>query len=773
MTPEKFGPYLLFKKLSEDPIGEVFRAGVQDGDVVGRTVLLRSFNGSAIENRTFVDALSGVTQASSLTPATGRARDLGTVQGVPYATWDYVPGKNLATLLEHIEFGSNPLPPEHALLIAERIALALVGAREASGADTASTHGFLVPHLVMLSNEGETRVLGFEVGPLLRDMVRGNSNLQSHFGRYLRPEVIAGADEVAGEDVYSLAVVLLELLGGRALPPSEPQGYVALVKRIVGSGNEELGTLLQESLTPDANRLTDIATWQQRLSHLMIEGRHKSTTFNLAFFMHSVFRDEIEQEGEEMAHEQRVIAGRDLAASSGRTQTGAEPTPLATGLSATNSEPDALGGGSSEAMATGLPESGSDVLESLEVLDSGLGSPEPPAEPSASDLELSRSGSDAFPIPRDELSSRPTSRRPPVWAGIAAGLMIGALLAYLAYWMWPGAGGVEAAPRTEVSQVDVSPADLSPAAAESAADSTGSPEADAIDPAAEAAAREAEERQQLIEELDQRMAARANEVEASLRSQYSREIAELREQLEESRRREEELRAASADAALDPAVDQEVPAGQGSLPADQSAGSPAELTSADSSASPSDISEPAATLGSEAGLAQPNQTARRASEDTSGDRATAPSNPAGTTEVSDEPSLETAASSTPSPPDQQPTAAAGQQAAQQAVPQRPERVVRGQLVTPGEGVTRPTLLTQIEPTFPDVARRLRREGEVWIDALIGPSGRAEELRVAQSAGFGFDEAAERAVRRARFSAPTKNGVEVRMWTRVRVAFRLE
>ena len=34
-------------------------------------------------------------------------------------------------------------------------------------------HGFVVPHLVMISNEGETRLLGFEAAPGLRDLAAG------------------------------------------------------------------------------------------------------------------------------------------------------------------------------------------------------------------------------------------------------------------------------------------------------------------------------------------------------------------------------------------------------------------------------------------------------------------------------------------------------------------------------------------------------------------------------------------------------------------------
>ena len=43
--PEEFGKYLLLKKLTEDPLGETFRAGRMGKESIDQVVLLRVFNG--------------------------------------------------------------------------------------------------------------------------------------------------------------------------------------------------------------------------------------------------------------------------------------------------------------------------------------------------------------------------------------------------------------------------------------------------------------------------------------------------------------------------------------------------------------------------------------------------------------------------------------------------------------------------------------------------------------------------------------------------------
>ena len=117
---------------------------------------------------------------------------MGEIQGIPYVAYDYISGKNLATLLEQAAVKRNFIPAEHALLITERIALGLASASENRPGGERILHGFLAPHLVMISNEGETRLLGFEVAPGLRTFA-ANPVIRQHFGRYLAPEALSGA----------------------------------------------------------------------------------------------------------------------------------------------------------------------------------------------------------------------------------------------------------------------------------------------------------------------------------------------------------------------------------------------------------------------------------------------------------------------------------------------------------------------------------------------------------------------------------------------------
>ena len=52
--------------------------------------------------------------------------------------------------------------------------------------------------------------------------------------------------------------------------------------------------------------MKDIVTWHKTLNKYMFEGQYNPTTFNLAFFMHNLFRQEIEKESQEIEVEKTL-----------------------------------------------------------------------------------------------------------------------------------------------------------------------------------------------------------------------------------------------------------------------------------------------------------------------------------------------------------------------------------------------------------------------------------------------------------------------------------
>jgi TonB family protein len=255
-------------------------------------------------------------QAALKNPNIGNGVDLGEERGVPYVAYDYISGRNLENLLIQASNTNSPIPVDHSLLIAERMSLALAAAAETRAGDGRVLHGCAVPHLVMVSNEGETRVLGFEAAPGLAEQA---GSLGGEITRYLAPEVVAGQAVERSDDVFTLGAVLWELLACKPLPKAPAGGYAAVVEgaQVAYDGSPlppEIVALLKRSLVSRGQRMADAAAWHKALSQLMVDAGYAATTFNLAFFMHNLFRQEIEQENREIEEEKTIEVAAAAAA---------------------------------------------------------------------------------------------------------------------------------------------------------------------------------------------------------------------------------------------------------------------------------------------------------------------------------------------------------------------------------------------------------------------------------------------------------------------------
>src|ERR1044072_5572289 len=307
---EQFGKYLLLKKLAEDALGNPSRAGRVGGHGMEQVVLLRVFNGTGIDANALSTSLAKrkTVHQALVSPNIGNGVALGEVRGVPFVAYDYISGKDLAALQEQARRRNHPIPSDHALLIAERIALALAVGYETRLADDRALHGCVLPQRVMTSNEAETRMLGFAPAPGLRQVVRG-AVATKPLARYLSPEARSGAPAGKSDDVSSLGAILLELLAGAPVPTDGDLAAVIDHAELSSEGTplpDDLRKLLKQSLTTAAQRLGDVISWHKALSRMMFEGQYNPTTFNLAFFMHNLFRDEIEKESREIEVEKTM-----------------------------------------------------------------------------------------------------------------------------------------------------------------------------------------------------------------------------------------------------------------------------------------------------------------------------------------------------------------------------------------------------------------------------------------------------------------------------------
>lgn len=314
---EQFGSFILFKKLETDALGDLWRAGRVDNGQLGPTMAVRRLLGG---NRAALTASAG--EAHGLVPllaGTTFAKDqtIDVANGIPFVAHEYAGGRSLRHIVDRARGGNgvtaNPIPLDQAIVIAEKIALSLATTADLRYLGNRLAHGALIPQFVWITDEGEIRVGGQQIGKgLIASM--SDTKVASELGRYFAAEYRASGDITKTTDVYSLGAILYLLVTGLE-PPDAVTGSafaqtIRAAKTFAGQPlPDDLRAIIEKSLAIDPNaRYATINDMKQVLSALVHGGNYSASTFNLAFYLSNLLKKELEGEAIEREKESKVNA---------------------------------------------------------------------------------------------------------------------------------------------------------------------------------------------------------------------------------------------------------------------------------------------------------------------------------------------------------------------------------------------------------------------------------------------------------------------------------
>lgn len=306
---EQFGPYILFKKLESDALGDLWRAGRIENNALGATVALRRLTGGNRE--AIVAAISLARQVAPLLtgPSFARNQVIDTFNGIPFIAHDYAGGRSLRHIVDRARGGNgmapNPIPIDQALVIVERVALSLATIGELRFAGERLSHGALLPQFVWISDDGEIRVAGQQLGKAL---VKSGD-----FARYFSPEYQHSGEVTKASEVYSVGAILYFALTGMEPPDAtSTSAFAASIRAAKTMGGtpipDDINTLLVKSLNLDPGvRFASVGDMKQAISALTSGGKYSATSFNLAFYLSNLLKKELEGEAIDREKESKVV----------------------------------------------------------------------------------------------------------------------------------------------------------------------------------------------------------------------------------------------------------------------------------------------------------------------------------------------------------------------------------------------------------------------------------------------------------------------------------
>ncbi|MEP7148481.1 MAG: kelch repeat-containing protein [Acidobacteriota bacterium] len=258
LTPgEEVGHYEILKLIGKGGMGEVYLARDR---ILNRNIALKLLPFYYTQNEDRLRRFQREAQAASALnhPNIITIHELGSVNDQQFIATELIEG---GTLREHIARG--PMPLTDAVEIAIQTARALAAAHRAG-----IVHRDVKPENIMLRPDGYVKVLDFGLAKLAEEpgthsereisTVRADVSSGILMGtlRYMSPEQALGLQVDARSDLFSLGVVLYEMVSGR--PPFDARERSELVESILKSDPPVLGIYadrLPESLAAVAAKM--------------------------------------------------------------------------------------------------------------------------------------------------------------------------------------------------------------------------------------------------------------------------------------------------------------------------------------------------------------------------------------------------------------------------------------------------------------------------------------------------------------------------------------
>jgi eukaryotic-like serine/threonine-protein kinase len=220
--PRFLGRYELMYLLGQGGMGEVHLARLTGAAGFEKLCIVKTILPQMMTDPQFVDRFHH--EAKVLTHLThsniAQVYDMGDVDETLYMAIEYVAGVDLSRVEDRVKAMSAVVPVAIGVLIGQQMTEALGYAHRKVGADGAAlgiVHRDVSPQNVMVSYEGEVKVIDFG---LAKSTARSKHTMPSTvLGKlgYMSPEQAKGEQVDHRSDIYSAGIVIWELIAGRSL----------------------------------------------------------------------------------------------------------------------------------------------------------------------------------------------------------------------------------------------------------------------------------------------------------------------------------------------------------------------------------------------------------------------------------------------------------------------------------------------------------------------------------------------------------------------------
>lgn len=321
--PIRFGKYLLLERVNVGGMAEVFKAKTFGVAGFERIVAIKRILPNMVEDdefiKMFIDEARIAVQLNHANVA--QIYELGQQGGNYYIAMEYVPSRDLRTLLDRMRQSGSLMPIPQAAYVASKICEGLDYAhrkKDPLGKPMNIIHRDVSPQNVLLSYDGEVKIIDFGIAKAANRASKTQAGvLKGKFG-YMSPEQVRGLAIDHRSDIFAVGVLLYEMLTGERLFVGESD--FSTLERVRNAEvlppttynkkiSSELEDIVLRSLAREAgDRYPWAADLAEDLQRFMIADRSIFSAKRLSEFMHETYAPEIALEQAKMEEYLKVSA---------------------------------------------------------------------------------------------------------------------------------------------------------------------------------------------------------------------------------------------------------------------------------------------------------------------------------------------------------------------------------------------------------------------------------------------------------------------------------
>jgi serine/threonine-protein kinase len=302
---EQFGKYILLEKLASGGMAEVYLARSSGAVGVTKFVAIKRILPQYSDNAEFIDMFK---EEAKITVNLNHGNvvsiyDFGIERHQFYLVMEYVEGRNLRQILNELKRTSTQFTIEQIVYMVKEVAAGLDHAHRCidgtSGRPLNITHRDMSPQNIMVSFEGEVKIIDFGIAKAETQIEATKAGtLKGKFG-YMSPEQADGQAIDLRTDVFSLGIVLWELLANDRLFTSNSEAailrkirecQIPSIRKINPSVPPELERIVNKSLAKDRSlRYQTAAAFHRDLNRFLNTEYPEFSPHDFSVFMKNAF----------------------------------------------------------------------------------------------------------------------------------------------------------------------------------------------------------------------------------------------------------------------------------------------------------------------------------------------------------------------------------------------------------------------------------------------------------------------------------------------------